>query len=129
MTSTKCIDPQFEYLIIRDVAATALQGKEVALSPESQKHLEACDSCRERLPIWISKGKVGHEYNQYEQLAKRAAAGDSTILRRAVHGGLALFKPYDQQENRGIVLIVDPEQHFMIRSIQGEMSIEEFEAL
>ena len=125
----KCTDPNFEFQIIRDIAATVMQGKELELSPESRRHVEECERCRECLPIWAKNGRASYEDKQYDKIIHEAEQGNPEIVKRTTREGLAFFKPHDKGSTSGVVVIVDPEHRSAIRSIYTDMSLGEFQAL
>lgn len=124
----KCIDPNLELQIFREIAATTLQGMEVAFSPQSQKHLEVCDKCRECTPIYIANSKAAFAEKKYETVIEEAERGDTGILKRNVRQGLALFKP-GLEGQPGILVIVDPEHRTATRVRDDTLTLEEFETL
>ncbi len=124
----KCTDPDLEMRIIREIAATALQGKDVELSPESRKHLGECEKCREFTPLYIESSKATFADRKYEFVVEAAERGDTGILKRSVKQGLALFKP-GLLGKPGILVIVDPEHHTATRVKDDTLTLKEFEEL
>jgi len=78
---------------MRELAATVMQGRDVEISPESRRHLEECEKCREFFPLWVEKSKAAYNDQQYARVIEEPDRGDSAILRKTVKQGLALFKP------------------------------------
>jgi hypothetical protein len=124
----RCTDPQLELRIIKELAATAMQGKSVEISPESRSHLEECEKCKEFFPPWVEKGKAAYNDQQHDRVIEDAERGDSAILRKNVKQGLALFRP-GTDGKPGVLVIVDPDHRAAMRVIDNTVTMEEFQAL
>lgn len=124
----KCTNPDLELQIFREIAATALQGKDIELSPDTRKHLDECEKCREFTPQYIENSKATFADQKYEAVIEEAERGDTGILRRTVKQGLALFKP-GPAGKPGILVIVDPQHHTATRVKDDTLTLKEFEAL
>ena len=125
---TQCIDPQLEFLIIRELAATVMQGRDVEISPESRRHLEECGKCRDFFPLWVEKSKAAYNDQQYARFIEEAERGDSAILRKTVKQGLALFKP-GIDDKPSVLVIVDPDHHTAMRVMDNTLTMEEFNVM
>src|ERR1041385_882723 len=101
----QCTDSNLELQVFKDIAATALQGKELELSLESKKHLEECEKCQECTPLYIANAKAAFEDRKYDAVIEEAEK-ESQILKKNVKQGLALFKP-GAEGRAGILVIVE----------------------
>jgi hypothetical protein len=124
----KCINPDLELQILREIAGTVLQGKELELSTESQKHLEECEKCREYTPLYVRSSKAAFTDRKYEIVVEEAERGKSWIYKKNLRQGLALFKP-GLGGKPGILVIVDPEHHTLTRAVDDTLTLQDFEAL
>jgi hypothetical protein len=124
----QCTNPDCELQIIREIVGTVLQGKELELSPESRKHLDGCEKCRECTPLYVANSKAAFANKKYEALIEEAEHGDRGILKKTVKQGLALFKP-GPEGKPGVLVIVDPEHHAAQRVQDDTLTLKEFEAL
>jgi hypothetical protein len=131
----KCVDSSAGARIPLEITFSIGAGKvpfpkdlhqEPELSPESRHHLELCESCRddlrENLSLWYKKGMSAYRSNQAYGIVNASEGGDTTILRRNITSGIALFKPSDDR-TKGLFVLVTPEHY--IRDAE-EKTLDEF---
>jgi hypothetical protein len=114
----KCIDPSVGGKIPLEIVFPIATGKvpfphdlnqQPELSPESRRHLELCECCRddlrENLALWYRKGMASYRFNQAQTIVDASDRGDPTILRRTITSGTGFFKPGPDQRNGVFVLV------------------------
>jgi len=95
------------------------EGALVDLPCELRAHVDSCRYCSATLPEWIA-GCAGMKRRTEEtELMMRGAAGDPSVLRRAVNEGTALFQPAKTEDAPGLMVIVRDQSVFhILRSVR-----------
>jgi hypothetical protein len=124
----RCTDDILGGKIGLEVVFQMAQGKEPHLSPEQLQHLEQCEKCRDLMPLWMKKGKAAHEHEEGRKVVEAAERGDPSILRKELSEGLGFFKPAADVEKPGILVIVDPADHYTMYWIRTNVTTQEFQS-
>ena len=104
------------------------EGAPVDLTGDLKAHVEACAYCASTLPAWI-KGCAGmKQFSEESDLMKRGALGDSSVLRRSVADGTALFQPAGTDDGLGLMVIVGDRSPFDARRVK-RITRADFESL
>lgn len=106
----KCIDPKVGDTIPMQIVFPLGMGKEPEIAPEIQRHLEACEYCREMLPVWYLKGKGTFEMARAFRIVNLSERGDPNILRKSIKNGTALLK-LDKGGTGGSFVLVTPDHN------------------
>lgn len=124
--ATKCVAPEMGGKIALDIVFLGGQGKEVVLSSDARGHLGRCSFCTQHLGLWRKKAEATYQELQYRSTRKLVDTNDPRTIHERVDEGLALFEPFESDEREGLVVVVDPTNPNLLRSIRGKMSIGEF---
>ena len=56
------------------------------------------------LPLWFKKGEAAHETGKAYSIVNLAEEGDSRVLKKNTQSGTALFKPYEDDSSKGLLV-------------------------
>lgn len=125
---TTCSDPELEHRISLAVAVNLAQGRELALTPDLQEHIAACESCRSQISTWVEKGKATFLQAQAEKVVQRGRQGEPDVRLKHLPAGTGYFLPDSAAPERGLFVLSGDSSPFDIRRIE-EMTLDTFENL